>query len=54
MTPVLTQVSRLAGAGNVESGTLAATSILAVHLQTRILVDFTVSACTHKHSDSDV
>lgn len=41
----LTQVSSSADAGGVESRTLTATSILAVNLQTRILVDFTMFAC---------
>lgn len=50
MVPVLTQVSRWAGTGSVVSCTLAVTSILAVHFKTRILVDFTVSACTHRHT----
>lgn len=47
MVPVLTQVSRWAGTRHIESCSLTAASILAVHLQTWILVDFTVSACTH-------
>lgn len=45
----LTQVSRWAGTGSVESCALAVASVLAVRRQTGVLVDFTVSACTHTH-----
>lgn len=45
----LTQVTRWAGTGSIESCALTAASVLAMHLQTWILVDFTVSACTHTY-----
>lgn len=51
MALVLTEVSRWAGTGSVESCTLTAASILAAHLQTWILVDFTVSACTQANRE---
>lgn len=41
---LIPQVSRWAGTGNVDSCALTVASILAAHLQTWILVDFTVSA----------
>lgn len=47
MGAALTQVSRWAGTGNIESCALTAASILAAHLQAWILVDFTVSSCAH-------
>lgn len=49
--PLLTQVSGWAHAGIIESRTLTVASILAVHLQTGILVDFTVSACTNTRTE---
>lgn len=51
MVSVLTQVSRWAGTGNIQSCTLTVASILAVHLQTWVLVDFTVSACTQRERE---
>lgn len=51
--PVLTQESRWAGTGSIESCTFTAATVLAVHTQTWILVDFTVSACTHTHKHTE-
>ena len=54
--PVFTQVSRWAGTGSIESCTFTAATVLAVHTQTWILVDFTVSACTctQKHAEDSI
>lgn len=47
---VLTQVSRWTNTGSIKPSTVTIASVVAVHFQTWIFVDFTVSTCTHTHA----
>lgn len=51
---VLTQVSGWTNTGSINSSAVTVASVVAVHFQTRICVDFTVSTCTHTRAYTEL